>query len=541
MNVKTLKFKFILNLALAVFTSLILMLVGVYSITKSNLALENVFQNQMQPSMALQEIDSSIKEIRFRMAGVLLDQMPTVGSRNHLKEVRGKISADWDAFKTATAANVFSEGALAQIAKIDQQMALFPAFLDKLDQAYSNDQKSLITPMLEDEWPAFQAGLIKPISLLLPEQQLAVQKTYEISSANGKRLLMLGIAIFLASFVLQVLFGWQVFASVNRGFAALQTAFRQIAQGNLVLTLDYRSQDEFGVMAKSLEETASRLQQIVTGVKAAADNAAAHAVSLSAEVESLVERDKEFSVKVTTVAANMEEITVSNVEVATMAESAASAVNLNEDLAQNGNRNVAENMLVIGNVVKTVNNSVGIVRQLNQSIQKIDQIANVIKEIADQTNLLALNAAIEAARAGEQGRGFAVVADEVRKLAERTSSSTQEISGVIDSIRAETDSAVSAMSHIEVEVKKGADLSQLTGEVLQKIVDAAGKATQSVGNIVASTKQQAFATEDVSHHLEGIVVVSEQNESNIQNVGRMAHEVASIAAELQKVIGQFKV
>ncbi len=183
----------------------------------------------------------------------------------------------------------------------------------------------------------------------------------------------------------------------------------------------------------------------------------------------------------------------------------------------------------------------GIVRQLNQSIQKIDQIANVIKEIADQTNLLALNAAIEAARAGEQGRGFAVVADEVRKLAERTSTSTQEISGVINSIRTETDSAVSAMSQIEVEVKKGADLSQLTGEVLQKIVDAAGKATQSVGNIVASTKEQAFATEDVSHHLEGIVVVSEQNESNIQNVGRMAHEVASIAAELQKVIGQFKV
>jgi methyl-accepting chemotaxis protein len=184
---------------------------------------------------------------------------------------------------------------------------------------------------------------------------------------------------------------------------------------------------------------------------------------------------------------------------------------------------------------------VNIVSQLNQSIQKIDQIANVIKEIADQTNLLALNAAIEAARAGEQGRGFAVVADEVRKLAERTSSSTQEISGVINSIRAETDSAVNAMGNIEIEVKKGAELSQQTGDVLKQILAAASKATLSVGNIVSSTKEQASSTENVARNLDEIAVVSEQNESDIENVGHMAEEVESIAAELQHLIGQFKV
>jgi methyl-accepting chemotaxis protein len=196
---------------------------------------------------------------------------------------------------------------------------------------------------------------------------------------------------------------------------------------------------------------------------------------------------------------------------------------------------------VIDGVVTTVNSSVNIVSQLNQSIQKIDQIANVIKEIADQTNLLALNAAIEAARAGEQGRGFAVVADEVRKLAERTSSSTQEISGVINSIRAETDSAVNAMGNIEIEVKKGAELSQQTGDVLKQILAAASKATLSVGNIVSSTKEQAFSTENVAQNLDEIAVVSEQNESDIENVGHMAEEVESIAAELQHLIGQFKV
>ncbi|MDD4912389.1 MAG: methyl-accepting chemotaxis protein [Sideroxydans sp.] len=541
MNLKTLKSKLTISFILAVFASLILTAVDVYSVRKSNSALANVYENQMLPTMALQEIDSSVKEIRFRMAGVLLDQMPTVGSRNHLKEVRGKISTDWSDFKAATANNDFSDEAKAQITKIDKQIVLLPAFLDKLDAAYASDQKSLITPMLEDEWPAFQGGVIKPISLLLPEQQQAVKQTYENGKAKGQQLVIVGISIFSISLLLQIYFGSLVLSSLSKGLSALQSAFSQISQGNLLLQGSYKSEDEFGVMSKSLEETASRLQQIVSGVKFAADNAAAHSVSLSSQVERLIERDKHFSAKVTTVASNLDAISVSNAEVAEMAASAATAVRLNERLAHDGNMNVAKNMEVIGGVVTTVNNSVSIVSQLNQSIYKIDQIATVIKEIADQTNLLALNAAIEAARAGEQGRGFAVVADEVRKLAERTSSSTQEISGVINAIRAETDSAVSAMGNIEVEVKKGAQLSQLTDELLTQIVDAASKATQSVGNIVTSTQDQAASTQSVSKNLDEIAVVTEENGSDIQNVGRMADDLARIASELQQLISQFKV
>ncbi len=541
MNFNTLKSKLIISFLVSVLASLILTVVDVYSVNNSNNALANVYENQMLPTLYLREIDSQAKEIRFRMAGVLLDQMPAVGSRNHLKEVRDKFLTDWDAFKLATLNNTFSADAKAQIAKIDKQIALFPAFLSKLDEAYAKEQKTLIAPMLEDEWPAFHAGMIKPISLLLPEQQLAVKETYENSKANGKRLVLVGVSIFSVSLVLQLLFGWRVLASIQQGFSALQEAYSRIDQGNLVIKVNYAEKDEFGAMAKSLEATARNLQRTVITVKSASDKAAAHSVSLSKQVTQLIERDQQFSAKISSVASNMEQIAISNSEVSVMASKAAEAVSLNEQLAHNGNANVSANMSVIGNVVSTVNDSVNIVNQLNHSIQKINQIANVIKEIADQTNLLALNAAIEAARAGEQGRGFAVVADEVRKLAERTSTSTQEISGVINNIRAETTRAVAAMGNVETEVIKGSNLSQLTGDTLKQILDAAGKATDSVNTIVISTREQSTATQDVARNLEQISLVSEQNELGVQDVGRMAVELANIATELQSVIGQFKV
>ena len=541
MNLKTLMAKLILGFSMAIIASLVLTAVDVYSVNKGSEALAYVYENQMQPAMALQEMDSAIKEIRFRMAGVLLDQMPAAGSRNQLKEARGKIFEDWDSFKKATANNNFDKDAQEQIAKIDKQIALLPAFLDKLDNAYAKDQKSLVAPMLEDEWPAFHGGLIKPIALLLPEQQLAVKNTYETSKTKGKQLIMVGVAIFSISFLLMVVFGWYVLKSLNRGVHVLQSAFAEIAQGNLKINIGHTSQDEFGQMGKSLDNTAERLQKIIVSVKSAADKAVQSSAKLSKEVEKSIERDKQFSSRITSVASNMEQITVANAVVADMADSAAGAVKLNEEIAREGDANVSQNMTVIGNVVTTVNNSVKIVSQLNQSIQKIGQITTVIKEIAEQTNLLALNAAIEAARAGEQGRGFAVVADEVRKLAERTSSSTREISGVVDTIRSETDAAVDAIGNIETEIQKGANLSKLTGAALNKIVDAASNATALVGNIVLSTKEQASATQDVAHNLEEIAIVTEQNEAAIQDVGRMAEDVANIAAELQNVVSQFKI
>jgi len=150
MYFKTFKSKLILGFLLAVIPMLVLTIVDVYSVNESNNALAYVYESRVKPTSALQEMDGYLKEIRFRMAAVLLNQMPTAGSRVHLREVRGKIFADWANFKKAINENEYNEEAKAQIANIDKQIALLPAFLDRLDRAYETDQISLITPMLED-------------------------------------------------------------------------------------------------------------------------------------------------------------------------------------------------------------------------------------------------------------------------------------------------------------------------------------------------------------------------------------------------------
>ncbi|MHB9118685.1 MAG: methyl-accepting chemotaxis protein, partial [Burkholderiales bacterium] len=327
---------------------------------------------------------------------------------------------------------------------------------------------------------------------------------------------------------------------INRGIGSITAALAEIAQGNLGIRVTLKSQDEFGEMAKSLDETAARLREIISSVKNAADQAAQSSDGMSHQVELLIERGHARNERIMAVSAAMEQITVANSEVSSLAGNAAEAVKLNQDLAHNGDANMSKNQAAMEKVVTTVNSSVNIINKLSDSIQKIGQITTVIKEIAEQTNLLALNAAIEAARAGEQGRGFAVVADEVRKLAERTSTSTNEISGVVDLIRSETSSAVGAMGEVDREVGEGANYSRLTGEALKQIVEAANKVTEMVEQIASSTKEQASATDDVAQNLEGISSVTEENAASIQQVGDTSMQVAHIAIELQKIVGQFR-
>ena len=541
MKMKSIKAQLFLGGLLAGLISLILAAVNIYSVNQGTEALATVFEHQVQPVAALHNMDRDLKEIRFRMAGVVLDLMPTVGSKNQLKEARDNVPQEWARFKEKTQGNAFSGEIREQIEKIDKQLALLPPFLDRLDSAYSSDDKNTVAKMLGDEWPAFQGGLLKPIGKLMAAQEASVRETYEQTRASGKKLIFMGLGVFAISIIVLMISVGFLSSNLHRGIQGLKDTLAKVAEGDLNATVPFKRNDELGEMALSLDDTTAHLKSIVEGVKQAADKAALSSANLSHQLEQVISRGHTRNERVTHVAAAMEEISVANTEVAHSASSTGEAVHRNEEYARQGDANMAKNRAVMEKVVATANDSANTVGKLNESIQKIGQITTVIKEIADQTNLLALNAAIEAARAGEQGRGFAVVADEVRKLAERTSSSTTEISGVVDSIRAETEAAVSSMSEVEREVQEGAEYSRLTGDALKQIVESANQVSSMVGHIINSTKEQSSATEEVARNMEDISALTEENAANIAQVGHAAEEVSHIAAELQQLVGKFRV
>ena len=537
----SLKAKITLGGVLAGLISLILAGVNFYSTNKGTDALATVYENQVVPAAALKEIDRHLKEVRFRMAGVILGQLPGAGSKNQLDEARADIPKQWAIFKDKTSGNVLSAEAKEQVEKIDKQLGLLPPFFEKLAMAYSTEDKTILSDMLENEWPAFQSGLLKPVAKLVAFQESAVKDTYEKSRANGNRLNLIGLSVFAVGIII-LLVGINLLSSdIHRGVKALKDTLDKVAQGDLTASVAIKRKDELGEMGQSLENTTKHLKHIVEGVKRAADKATDSSASLSHQMELVISRGVTRNERVLYVTAAMEEISVANSEVASSASDAGEAVHRNEEYARQGDSNMGKNRAAMGKVVATAHNSVAIVSNLSESIQKIGQITTVIKEIAEQTNLLALNAAIEAARAGEQGRGFAVVADEVRKLAERTSTSTSEISGVVESIQKGTEAAVLSMTEVEQEVQECASFNQMTGEALKQIVEAANQVTGLVGHIANKAKAQTSATDDVARGMEEISVLSKENSENIRQVGHSANDVSNIAGELQQLVGQFRV
>jgi methyl-accepting chemotaxis protein len=180
------------------------------------------------------------------------------------------------------------------------------------------------------------------------------------------------------------------------------------------------------------------------------------------------------------------------------------------------------------------------VQELGVSSDQIGEIIGVIDEIADQTNLLALNAAIEAARAGEQGRGFAVVADEVRKLAERTTKATKEIATMIKNIQVETRSAVEAMQAGTKQVEEGVESTTQAGTSLKEIIQVSEQVGEMITHIATAATQQSTATEQVNVNVENISKISQESAAGAQQSAKACHDLSGLALDLQNLVGQFK-
>jgi len=348
----------------------------------------------------------------------------------------------------------------------------------------------------------------------------------------------IGLGILL---VMALLTSWFVARQLNE-LGNIANALADIAEGDGDLTrrLDVRSQDEVGLLADKFNKFVDRLHQMVKNVREVsvaltqgADHAAASATQASKRIRT--QQDE-----ITMVATAVTEMASATAEIASNAENTAKNATQSVQLGEDGFAQMQQSKQSIDQLAQELTGAVRIISELEVHANEISTILSTIRGIAEQTNLLALNAAIEAARAGEQGRGFAVVADEVRVLSQRTHASTEEIQTKIAGLQKVTTTAVSVMteSHKLVETSV-ADVNQ-TGASLQAISEAIQQISDMATQIASAAEEQSLVTADINMNTESVREVSDQLAQEAQDSVQQAKSLHTMAQELNKEISRFK-
>lgn len=314
-----------------------------------------------------------------------------------------------------------------------------------------------------------------------------------------------------------------------------------MAQGNLNIKMKGNYKGDHQLLKNSINQLSTSLSSLIGKVTEAVHATASAGNQISSSSEELAAGAQEQSSQAGDVAAAVEEMTMTILETSKNAENAAAAAKKAGEIAKTGGQVVKETIEGMKRIADGSKSSSDMVTKLGKSSEEIGEIIQVIDDIADQTNLLALNAAIEAARAGEQGRGFAVVADEVRKLAERTTKATKEIAAMIKQIQKDTGSAVESMTTGNLEVEKGRQLADKAGESLSEIIKSAEQVGDIVTQVAAASQQQSAAAEQISKNVEAISNVSHQSAIGIQQIAKASEDLSMLTTNLQNMIQEFEI
>ncbi|MBE9610676.1 methyl-accepting chemotaxis protein [Chitinilyticum piscinae] len=332
---------------------------------------------------------------------------------------------------------------------------------------------------------------------------------------------------------------------VNRmmkGLLKVRDGMREISQGEGDLTrkIDVHGTDEIAQTAQAFNAFTDKLRQMFLDIRKESENLTRGVNEINQVLDTLAQDSQTLADLASGNAATIEEITVSISHIADNSREANELVNSTGALSSESTRTVREVASEVGKSADEVQNLSALLDRLSTRSEEISGIIRVIKDIADQTNLLALNAAIEAARAGEQGRGFAVVADEVRKLAERTGQATLEITGMIEGIRGETDAAVHNMQSTVAAVQNGVSLSDNAASKIDLIRDNMSLVMQKMGEIAHSTSEQQDATTLMAQSAENITNQMQQSDAALQRATRSVHQLNELANFLLQMFGKFR-
>lgn len=368
------------------------------------------------------------------------------------------------------------------------------------------------------------------------------EERFQSADSQAKQLLQAFIVALVVAIAIGAGVTWVVASSITRPLVAVVADADHVVKNNdFTRQVAVMGDCEIGASARAFNQLLSQQRKFIGDTLGSANRIADIARRVSTTSEQISRSAESQSTSASTVAATIEQVSVSIDEAANAAEQAEATVQQTRSESDRAMAVTHETMEDINKIVSRIEDSSAKVGVLAENSQAISNIINVIKEIADQTNLLALNAAIEAARAGEQGRGFAVVADEVRKLAERTSQSTQEIGNLIGNIRSQIEVTVGAMAQASRESSRIATKSREAEEALRSISRGNNEISTRVQDMAYSIREQSQAVQSIARNMDQIAQGTEETSSATRSGSVSAHELDQLANTLQRAIAVYRI